>query len=93
MYMTKTLLNVRTDIKVKKEAQKIAKNLGVPLSVIVNAYLREFIRSKEVRFSYESKLRPEVGKILKKQKKDFEDGKNVLGSFASSEEMDAVLDA
>lgn len=42
---TKTILNVRTDSSVKRAAQKAAKDLGVSLSVVVNASLREFVRN------------------------------------------------
>ena len=42
---TKTILNVRTDAVVKRAAQKAAKELGVSLSVVVNASLREFVRN------------------------------------------------
>jgi len=41
---TKTaILTVRTDEKTKKSAQKAAKGLGVPLSMVINASLRKFI--------------------------------------------------
>lgn len=40
----KVILNVRTDAKIKKAAQRAAKELGVPLSVVVNASLRAFVR-------------------------------------------------
>lgn len=42
---SKAILNVRTDAAVKKAAQKAAKDLGVPLSVVVNASLRAFVRN------------------------------------------------
>lgn len=45
---TKTILNVRTDAAVKRAAQKAAKNLGVSLSVVVNASLREFVRNPRI---------------------------------------------
>lgn len=46
---TKTgVLNVRTDEKIKRQAQKAAKELGIPLSVVVNASLRTFIRDRRI---------------------------------------------
>ena len=47
----KTLINVKTDKEVKEQAQRIAEELGVPLSTVVNAYLKEFIRNKEVVYA------------------------------------------
>lgn len=49
--MAKTVLNVKTDIEVKEQAQKLAKRIGVPLSVIVNAQLKKFISDGKVEFS------------------------------------------
>jgi addiction module RelB/DinJ family antitoxin len=49
--MAKTVLNVKTDVEVKREAQKLAKEIGVPLSTIVNAHLKQFISDRRVEFS------------------------------------------
>ena len=56
----KTMINIKTDKEVKENAQKIARELGLPLSTVINAYLKEFIRDREVSFSLEPRLRPEV---------------------------------
>lgn len=84
--MAKTLINIKTDKVVKTKAQKIAKELGVPLSTVINAYLKEFIRNREVRLSLEPRLRPEIEKILEQAKKDFKKGKNISPAFSSMEE-------
>lgn len=44
----KTVLNVRTDTAIKRAAQKAAKELGISLSTVVNASLREFIRNPRI---------------------------------------------
>ena len=84
--MTKTLLNVKTDDVVKKEAQRLASELGIPLSTVVNAYLKEFIREREVRFSLEPCVRPEVGRLLKAASADYRKRKNVSKPFAHAED-------
>lgn len=84
--MSKTLLNVKTDKKVKEEAQKIAKELGVPLSTVVNAYLKEFVREKSVHLSLEPTVRPEVEKLLTQASSDYKNGKNVSRTFAVAAE-------
>lgn len=82
----KTVINIKADKDVKEKAKKIAKELGVPLSTIINAYLKEFIRNREVRLSLEPQLRPEIEKILKKASEDFKKGKNISPVFSSMEE-------
>ena len=42
--MVKTLLNVKTDKRLKRDAQRVARELGLPLSTIMNAYLRDLVR-------------------------------------------------
>ena len=48
---THTILNVKTDKKLKAEAKKVAAELGVPLSTVINAFLKQFVREKEITLS------------------------------------------
>lgn len=82
--MSKVLLNVKTDKEVKDQAKKVSHELGVPLSVVVNAYLREFVRERGVRIALEPVLRPEVEKELKKASADYRARKNVSRKFVSA---------
>lgn len=43
-----TVLNVKIDPLVKTKAHKIAEELGMSLSGVVNVYLRELIRTKTI---------------------------------------------
>ena len=49
--MDSTIINIKTDPKVKDKAKKVASDLGLNLSGVLNAYLRQFIRTKSVYFS------------------------------------------
>ncbi len=49
--MDSTVINIKTDIKVKKEAQKIAADLGLSLSGAINGFLKQLIRNKAVLFT------------------------------------------
>lgn len=89
----KTVLNVKTDVEVKEKAQALAKHMGIPLSTVVNAYLREFVSTGEFRISREPELRPEVKKELKKQLADARAGKNMSPSFSNVEDAIAWLKA
>jgi addiction module RelB/DinJ family antitoxin len=89
----KTVINIKADKKVKEEAQRIAKELGLPLSTVINAYLKEFIREKQVRFSAKPQLRPEVEKLLKKASQDYRKGKNISGPFSTGQDIDKHLDS
>lgn len=46
-----TTLTIKTDKALKGDAQKVAEILGVPLTTIINAMLRQFVRDKEITLS------------------------------------------
>ena len=77
----------------KSDAQKLAKNFGLPLSAIVNTYLREFVREKRIVFSEPPMPNAKTRKILDRAIADIKAGKNLAGPFESAEEMDNFLDS
>ncbi len=80
----KTVLNVKTDQVVKKEAQALAAHLGIPLSTVVNAYLKEFITSGTFTLSREPKLRTSVEKAIVSSVNDTKSGKNLSPAFSNT---------
>jgi addiction module RelB/DinJ family antitoxin len=68
--MEKTILTIKTDKKVKQEAQEAARELGLPLGTIVNAYLRELAREKRVVFSVPPLPNARLKALLKDIKKE-----------------------
>jgi addiction module RelB/DinJ family antitoxin len=95
----KTMINIKADREVKIKAQKVAKDLGMPLSTVINAYLREFIRTKSVHFSLmplgtpEGVLKPHVKRRLARIHKDIVAGKNLVGPFDAGSELNTFLDS
>lgn len=83
--MTKTVINIKVDKEVKEKARMLAQELGLPLSSIVNANLKEFIRSGEATFALEPKLKAGVWAELKKASADYKVGKNISRRFSSAE--------
>lgn len=49
--MNSAVINIRTEPEIKREAQKVVKNLGLSLSDVMNGYLRELVKVKKVNFS------------------------------------------
>src|SRR3979490_1334018 len=49
--MNTATIFIKTERKVKEEAQKTAEELGFSLSSILNAFLRQFVKTKAVHFS------------------------------------------
>jgi len=84
----KTVINIKADKDIKKGAQKIAQELGLSLSTVINAYLRQFVRNKEIHLSTAPHMSPELEKFLGKAEKDIAAGKNFSGPFSSKKELD-----
>jgi len=89
--MAKTVISVKVDKDTKEKAQILAGELGLPLSTVINANLREFVRSGEATFSLEPQLKPQVLKELQKAFADYKIGKNVSGPFSSIEDLSQHL--
>lgn len=85
--MNTTVINIKTDKNLKKDAQRLAKIFGLPLSTVVNTYLREFVREKRIVFSEPPTPNAKTRKILDRAIADIKAGKNLVGPFNSAEEM------
>jgi antitoxin component of RelBE/YafQ-DinJ toxin-antitoxin module len=73
---TKTLLTVKTDKSLKLAAQEVAGELGFSLGTLVNALLRQFVRTKEVNVSIDEYV-PNKKLIadIRKADKEFAEGR------------------
>lgn len=91
----KAVINVKTDKAVKKNAQKIAEELGLSLSAVINAYLKQFVRNKEAYFSLSLApwMSPGLKELLGEIEKDLKEKKNLSPAFSSPQEMDNYLDS
>ena len=49
--MNTAVIITKTEPEVKKKAQKLAKDIGISLSSLINAYLKQIIKTKTVSFS------------------------------------------
>ena len=65
----------------------------MPLSTVVNAYLKQFIRTKEVHFFVEGTLKKTVRKRLDKIAEDVKKGRNLSPAFSNVEEAIKYLNA
>lgn len=83
--MAKVTINVKADKDVKAGAQKVAHDLGIPLSAIINAYLKQFTRTKEVHFVVEGELKSVAKRRLARLHTEVKNGKNLSPEFSSAE--------
>lgn len=91
--MKTSVINVKTDREVKKSAQKVAEELGLSLSTVINAYLRQFVRNKEIHLTTVPHMSAELEEFLGRVEEDIKKKRNFSPAFSSGEEMDRWLNA
>lgn len=75
--MGKVVINFKVDTEVKEEAKKIAHELGLPLSAIINAQLRELIRTRMMSISAEPRMTPYLENVLEQVEMDRRAGQHI----------------
>ncbi|OGG16635.1 hypothetical protein A3D77_08130 [Candidatus Gottesmanbacteria bacterium RIFCSPHIGHO2_02_FULL_39_11] len=74
--MNYTVVATKIDPQTKKEAMETAQELGMPLSVVIKAFLKQFIRTKSVEFSARNEEPSEyLIRTIKQALKDKKEGK------------------
>jgi addiction module RelB/DinJ family antitoxin len=95
MVSMNTVLNVKIDPELKKQAQAVAKELGLPVSTVVSASLRNFVSTRSITISDSPHLKPEVETELLALSKKARAGnlEDFSPTFDSLEEGFAWLDS
>lgn len=85
-----TILSLKTKKQVKELAQMRAKQLGIPLGTLVNAFLRDLGQTGEVHFTIAEPITPKMAKIIDEMRTEIANG-DTYGPF-NIEEAEAFLD-
>lgn len=64
------MIHIKADARVKREAQMIIDNMGLTLSGVINAFLRQLIRTREVRFNADDDMNPYLEEVINRSRKD-----------------------
>jgi len=89
----KTVINIKTDKKLKTDAQGVAKNLGLPLGTIINSYLRELVQEERVVFSNHPIPNKRTQKFLDRLMDEKDSRKDTSGPFSSAAQTLSHLDS
>lgn len=74
--MNTAVITTKIDPYTKKQAMKTAGELGMPLSVIIKAFLKQFIQTKSVTFSVNDEIPNDYLKgIMRQAEEDLKAGK------------------
>ena len=88
----KTIINIKADKEVKKNAQKLAEELGLSLSAVINSQLKQFIRSRSLYISAIPRMTPGLENLLGEIEVDIKKGKNLSPEMTTVEEIESYLD-
>lgn len=90
--MNYAVIATKVDPQTKRQAQKIAEELGVPLSVIIKAMLKDFIRTKSLTVGvHEEEPSAYLKKIMRQAEKDLKAGK-ASPAFDNADDAIAFLE-
>ena len=86
LWYMKMQVNIKIDNAVKKQAQKRASDLGLSLSSVINATLKQFARTGELVLSSGPMPTPYLEKLVIEARKEYEKGKT-SGPFDNVREL------
>lgn len=90
--MSQIAVTIKIDKDLKDEAQKLAKNLGLSLSAIVENKLRQAVRERRIVFEEEPLVpNAKTAKILEEIEEDIKAGRNLSEPAHSFEELEKQL--
>ncbi|MGI8419722.1 MAG: type II toxin-antitoxin system RelB/DinJ family antitoxin [Candidatus Levyibacteriota bacterium] len=90
--MNTAIINIKTNPETKMKAQKVADEMGLSLSALINAFLKDVIKKKTVTFNAKDEVpNARTRAILKKAEENLKTG-NHSPLFKTGEEAVAWLE-
>ena len=90
-YMNVTSIHVKVDSDMKDQAQRTAEDLGLSLSAVMKALLKQFIRTQRLSVGVGEEPSAFMIEALKKSDREYKEN-NTSPSFASAEDSFKWLD-
>lgn len=72
--MNTAVINIKVEPKTKREAQRVAEEIGVSLSGLLNGFLKHLIRTRTVTFSAHEEPSEYLIQSLKEAEKEIKEG-------------------
>lgn len=88
--MNTTTIHIKTDVKTRDDAKKVAEDFGFTLTSLVNALLKQIARTRRLTLELEEKPTKYMIESLKKSEEDVKAGRVI--SFKSGKEALEYLD-
>lgn len=89
--MQTAVINFKTEPVIKQKAQKVARDLGFSLGSLLDAYMRQLIRRKEIDFRLEEKPNVYLKSVMKQAKENYKKG-NTSPAFKNAKDAIKYLE-
>jgi len=78
-----TVISVKIDKRVKASAQEVARSVGLTLSTLVNAYLRQVVATRRIELYAPEQMTPKLEKMIARVERSIASGR-VSKKFTSA---------
>lgn len=85
--MNTAVINVKMDPNTKKSLQRFAADVGLPVSALVNAQIKQMLRTGKVELTETLVPSPYLQGIIANAEADYAAGKNIRGPFKTAQAM------
>jgi antitoxin component of RelBE/YafQ-DinJ toxin-antitoxin module len=83
--MNKTILNIKIDPDTKAQIQAFAAELGVPVSVMLNAQIKQMLRDRKVVLSIQPEPTPQLVQIMEQVEADLANNQHMTEAMGRKE--------
>jgi antitoxin component of RelBE/YafQ-DinJ toxin-antitoxin module len=87
--MSTTTIHIKTEVKTRDDAKKVAEEFGFTLTSLVNALLKQISRGKRITLSLDEEPTPYLIESLKKSEEDIKAGRVI--SFETPDDAIAYV--
>lgn len=85
--MNTSILNIKTDPETKEQLKAFAAQVGLPVSALLNAQIKQMLRNGKVEFSTSPEPTPYLEAIIKEAEADYKVGKNIVATESDEETL------
>ncbi len=89
--MKTTMINIKTDPKLKEQIQQFSENVGISLSTLTTVMYKKIIRERHIDLTDAHVPNKKTARQLEKAEKDFHMGRNISPVFDNAKDAIAYL--
>lgn len=78
--MNTAILNIKTDPATKEQLKEFAAQVGLPISALMNAQIKQMLRDGKVEFDINIEPTPYLKDIIKEAEADYKAGYNIVAT-------------